>query len=89
MSAPGPFASEREARAWAHAAIPPEADRVIQAPGQRLELLLAALQDAGVEVSDLEVRTAQWLTLWDDHTTAIIARWVTKAASRPEGGAQS
>lgn len=86
MSAPGPFGTEREACAWAHAAIPPAGDRVIQEPRQRLEFLLQALRDAGVEVSEFEARTLTWLALWEDHTTAIIARWVTKAAARSQEG---
>ena len=90
MSAPGPFGTEREARAWAHAAIPPEHDRVIQAPRQRVEFLIQALADAGVETSEFEARTMWWLSQWDDHTTAIIARWVAQAAGRSrEGEARS
>jgi hypothetical protein len=90
MSAPGPFETEREARAWAHAAIPPDPDRVTQAPSQRAEFLLRTLQGAGVEVSEFEARTLHWMSQWEDYTTAIIARWVAQAADRSrEGEARS
>jgi hypothetical protein len=85
-----PYQNEREACAAARAVIPPEPGWSILSRSQRAELLLCALSDAGVETSTFEYGTAWWLCGWEDHVTAIIARWVAGAfeagkAAGPDG----
>ena len=86
----GPYETERQARAAAVAAIPPEPNWSILSPAQRHELLHRALSGASVETTAFEDRTARWLATWEDHTVVIIAGWVTRAfeagkAAGPDG----
>jgi hypothetical protein len=79
MTDRGPFQNERAACAAARAVIPPEPGWSILSQSQRAELLLCALSDAGVETSTFEYGTAWWLCGWEDHVTAIVARWIARA----------
>ncbi len=75
----GPFDTEREARAAAHAAVPPDAGwSILSAAGNR-QLLGRALEDAGVLMGRYDDRIAEWLTRWEDAAVAVIAGWVQRA----------
>lgn len=75
-----PYMNEREASAAARSVIPPEPGWSILSQSQHADLLHRALGAAGVETSEFEARTVFWLANWEDHVTAIIARWIAKAA---------
>jgi hypothetical protein len=79
----GPFDTEREARAAAHAAIPPAAGRSILTAAESRQMLSRTLEDAGVRMGRYDDRIAEWLTQWEDATVAVIAGWVQRAATRP------
>lgn len=87
MTAPasGPFASEDEAVTAARAVVPLEAGRAILSPLQRELLLHLALEAAGVATTPYEEQTLWWLCQWGDHTVAIIAGWVARAAAGKPG----
>jgi hypothetical protein len=78
----GPFESEREARAAAHAAVPPAAGSSILAATGNRQLLGRALQDADVTMGRYDDRIVEWLAQWEDSVCAVIAAWIGRA-NRP------
>jgi hypothetical protein len=85
----GPFDTEREARAAAHAAIPPAAGNSILTAEQNHQLLSRALDAAGVRTGRYDDRITGWLAQWEDATVAAIAGWVQRAAALPGPGGQA
>jgi hypothetical protein len=82
----GPYETEREARAAAHAAVPPAAGSSILSAAGNQELLGRALEAAGVRTGRYDDRIIEWLSQWEDSVCAVIAGWVQRAAARPIGG---
>jgi hypothetical protein len=75
----GPFESEPEARAAAHAVVPPAAgSSILDAAGNR-QLLGRALEEAGVQTGRYDDRIAEWLAGWEDAICAVIAGWISRA----------
>ena len=82
-AAAGPFHTERQARAAAHQAVAPEPGlSILRVPGNR-ELLTGALTAAGVELGAYDERIVSWLAGWEDSICAVIAGWITRAATLP------
>ena len=76
-----PFETEDQAREAAHQVVAPEPGwSILRAAGRR-ELLTLALSGAGVEMGAYDERIAAWLAGWDDATCAVIAGWITRAAT--------
>lgn len=79
----GPYSTEEQARADAHALVAPEPGwSTLLGPGRR-EVLARALQGAGVELGDYDQRIMSWLSGWEDSVCAVIAGWITRAGERP------
>jgi hypothetical protein len=88
---PGPFASERDARAAALAAIPPDEGMTILSASQNRQLLGQACEAAGVETGRFDDLTLDWISGWEDAICAVVAGLVTRAyaagmAAREDGG---
>jgi hypothetical protein len=82
-TAADPFDTEREARAAAHSAVPPEAGwSILSAAGNR-ELLRRATEAAGVRTCPYDDQIIGWLAGFEDSICAVIAGWVRRA--RPSG----
>jgi hypothetical protein len=69
----GPFATEQEARAAAHAVIPPERGWSILSEAQNRQLLARACETAGVELGAYGRRILIWLAGYEDSICAVIA----------------
>ena len=79
----GPYSTEQQARAAAHALVAPEPGwSILLGPGRR-EVLARALQGAGVELGDYDQRIMSWLSGWEESVCAVIAGWITRAGERP------
>jgi hypothetical protein len=82
----GPFATEAEASAAARAlGGPPDPGRSILTGDQRLRMLTAACEAAGVELGDYDARFLAWLSGWEDGFCAVVAGIVTRAAAGRDG----
>jgi hypothetical protein len=78
----GPFSTEAEAQAAALAlGGPPEPGWSILSEGQRLRMLTAACEAAGVELGDFDARVLSWLAGWEDGMCAVVAGLITRAAA--------
>lgn len=91
MINPGPFASERDARAAALSAIPPSEGMTILSATQNRQLLSQALEAAGVQTGAFDDRFLDWLSGWEDTFCAVAAGLVARAyaagmAAREDGG---
>ena len=80
----GPFDTEQQARELpavreVYAAFDRDPGAGKMAPHNH-RLLTAALEAAGVELGAYDERIAAWLALWEPHTVAVIASWITRAA---------
>lgn len=77
----GPFQTERDARAAAHAAMAPEAGwSILRSPQNRL-LLEEACKAAGVELGAYDAQILGWLAGFEDSTCSAVAGLVTRAAA--------
>ena len=76
----GPYDTEREARAAAHAVVTPEPGWSILRKSGNHEVLARALADAGVELGAYDTRIAAWLSGWEDSVCAVVAGWIARAA---------
>jgi hypothetical protein len=78
----GPFGTEAEARAAALAlGGPPRPGWSILSPPQRLRMLTAVCETAGVELGAYDARFLEWLSGWEDGFGGVFAGIVTRAAS--------
>jgi hypothetical protein len=75
----GPFETEREARAAAHALMPPVEGRSILSAAQNRQLLGRACESAGVTMGRYDDRIVGWLAGWEDATCAVIAGLISRA----------
>lgn len=83
----GPFATEAEASAAARAlGGPPDPGRSILSGDQRLRMLTAACETAGVELGAYDARFLAWLSGWEDGFCGVFAGIVTRAAAKGGGG---
>jgi hypothetical protein len=73
----GPFGTEAQARAAAQAAADPGL-LPIKAPQNR-RLLGRTCEAAGVAMGRYDDRIAEWLSIWEPSTVAVIAGWVGRA----------
>ena len=85
----GPFDTEQQARELpavreVYAAFDRDPGAGKMAPHNH-RLLTAALEAAGVELGAYDERIAAWLAQWEPHTVAVIASWITRAASSRDG----
>ena len=76
----GPYDTEQQARAAAHAVVTPEPGWSILRKSGNHEVLARALADAGVDLGAYDTRIAAWLSGWEDSVCAVVAGWVTRAA---------
>jgi hypothetical protein len=88
---PGPFDSERDARAAALAAVPPDEGRTVLSGAQNRQLLGQACEAAGIEMGRYDDRIVEWLSGWEDAICMVVAGLVTRAyaagmAAREDGG---
>jgi len=74
-----PFETEREARAAAHALVPPDKGWSILSAAQNRQLLGRACEAAGIEMGRYDDRIIEWLAGWEDATCAVIAGLITRA----------
>lgn len=82
----GPFATEAEASAAARAlGGPPDPGRSILSGDQRLRMLTAACEEAGVELGAYDARFLSWLSGWGDAFCGAFAGIVTRAAAKGDG----
>jgi hypothetical protein len=88
-----PYENERQARDAARSAIPPLPGELILTRQQNRDLILGALEFAGVEISPFEDQhAASWLAQYEDYLAAVIRRWIMTAyltglaEGRGEGG---
>jgi hypothetical protein len=80
----GPFETERQARAAAHAIAPPDDGwSILHAPQNRL-LLERACKAAGVDLGAYDRRILDWLASLEDSICAVIAGLMSRAH---QGGA--
>ena len=75
----GPYETERQARAAAHAAVPPLPGHSILAAGQNHELLCRSLEAAGVALGAYDHRIVSWLAGWEDAICAVVAGLIGRA----------
>lgn len=82
----GPFATEAAASAAARAlGGPPDPGRSILSGDQRLRMLTAACETAGVELGAYDARFLSWLSGWEDGFCGVVAGIVTRAAAKEDG----
>lgn len=74
----GPFDTERQAVEAAKAASP-ELDVLQLARGNR-DMLLSALNAAGVELGEYDRTIVDWLAGWEPSTCAVVAGFIVRAA---------
>ena len=87
IPAAGPFGTEADASAAALAlGGPPGPGRPILLEKQRLRMLTAACEAAGVELGTYDARVLGWLSGWDDSTCAVVAGLIARAAAGDGGG---
>jgi hypothetical protein len=80
-SSPGPFETERDARAAAHAVVPPEYGwSILRRPQNRL-LLEQACATAGIELGAYDARILDWLAGFEDSMCAVVAGLIARAAA--------
>lgn len=75
----GPYETERQARAAAHAGVAPGTGQVILDRGGNIRLLFLALEDTGVVTGSHENKIAAWLANYEDSTMAVVAGWIRRA----------
>lgn len=77
----GPFATEREARAFAlEFGGPPREGWSILSPDQNLQMLLKACETAGVPLGAHDESILGWLAGFEDSICAVVAALVLRAA---------
>jgi hypothetical protein len=75
----GPYETERDARAAAHAAVAPEEGwSILRGPQNRL-LLERACKAAGVELGAYDRRILDWLSGYEDSICAVVAGLISRA----------
>lgn len=79
ISKPGPFHTEAEASAAAHALVPPPPGWSILRTPENYRLLTEACHDAGVELGAYDDGILAWLAQFEDSTCAVIAGLITRA----------
>ena len=75
----GPFDTEREASAAAHAVIPPAPGRVVLTAAQNRQVLDLACAAALVELGAYDARVTGWLAGYEDAMCAVVAGLITRA----------
>lgn len=76
----GPFSTEAEASTAALAlGGPPRPGWSILSPDQRLRMLTAACEEAGVTLGAYDTRILEWLSGWEDSICGVVAGIVTRA----------
>ena len=85
----GPFSTEREARAAAHAAIPPEDGWSILHRDQNRLLLERACNAAGVELGTFDRRILDWISGFEDSSCMVVAGLIERAAEGAAKGSAS
>ena len=83
----GPFESEREARAAAHAVIQPEDGWSILSGTQNRLLLARACETAGVELGAYDRRILIWLAGYEDAICEVIADLILRARATGKAAA--
>lgn len=83
----GPYDSERQARAAAHAIVPPEDGRSILRAPQCRQLLDLACEAAGVELGTYDERILDWISGFEDSACAVFAGLIRRAAEARPGTA--
>ena len=78
----GPFETERQARAAAHAAIAPEDGWSILLRPQNRLLLERACQAARVDLGAYDARILDWLSGFEDSICAVVAGLITRAGEK-------
>lgn len=82
----GPFETERDARAAAHAIVPPESGRPALLAPQNYLLLERACTAAGAGLGAYDRRVLGWLAGFEDSICAVVAGLVARAAQAGKPG---
>jgi len=85
----GPFETERQARAAAHAIVAPEDGWSILHRDQNRLLLERACNAAGVELGAFDRRILDWLSGFEDSSCSVLAGLIARAAEGAVKGSDS